>query len=112
MMRFDNNLKRQMLQHEREKIEKESFCSSSIATSGASLQEENESDFSSISTFTSTPINEELVLKTMMMNADEYNNKMETGKIIAKAIDGKKIPQDSLSNEHREAVDLFWNKNN
>ena len=72
-MRRDN-LKRHMLQHEREKIEKESFCSSSIATSGASLQEENESDFSSISTYTSTPINEELVFKTMMMNADEYNN--------------------------------------
>ena len=109
IMRSDY-LKTHMLQHEKEKFEKESLCGSSIATSRTSLQEENESDFSSISTYTSTPVNEELVFKTMVMNADEYNNKMETGKIIAKAIDGKKIPQDSLSNEHREALDLFWNK--
>ena len=48
VMRRDN-LKRHMLQHEREKIEKESLCGSSIVTSRTSLQEENESDFSSIS---------------------------------------------------------------
>ena len=34
---------------------------------------------------------------------------METGKIITKAIEGKKIPEDSLSNEHKDALDLYWN---
>ena len=51
-------LKRHMLQHEKEKYEMESLCSSSIATSRTSLQEETESNFSSVSTYTSTPINE------------------------------------------------------
>ena len=85
-----------MLQHEKEKFEKETICSSSIATSRTSLQEENESDFSSVSTNTSTPINEELVIKTLKKNNDEYNKKMELGKIIAKAIKDGEIAQDSL----------------
>ena len=103
-------LNRHMLQHEKEKFEKESLCGSSIATSRTSLQVENESDFSSISTYISTPINEEFAMKRLKMNADEYNKKMELGKIIAKAIKDKKIPQDSLCSEDSEALDLFWNK--
>ena len=75
-----------MKHHEKEKFEKGSLFGSSIATSRTSLQEENESDFSSVSTNTSTPINEELVIKTLKKNNDEYNKKMELGKMIAKAI--------------------------
>ena len=84
-MRTDN-IKRHMLQHEKEKYENESFCSSSIGTSRTSLQEETESNFSSVSTYTSTPINEEFVMRRLMMNNDKYMQDMETGKIIAKAI--------------------------
>ena len=65
-----------MKQHEKEKYEKESFCSSSIATSRTSLQEETESDFSSVSTNTSTTINEEIVIKSMVIDSDEYNKKI------------------------------------
>ena len=79
-MRRDN-LKTHMKQHEKEKFEKES---SSIATSRTSLQEETYIDFSSVSTNTSIPINEEFVKKRLKMNNDEYNTKMELGKIIAK----------------------------
>ena len=60
IMRRDN-LKTHMKQHQKEKFEKESFCSSSIATSRTSLQEETEREFSSVSTNTSTPINKEFV---------------------------------------------------
>ena len=67
-------------------------------------------DFSSISTYTSTPINEEFAIKSMLMTADEYNNKMALGKIVASTIKEKKIPQDSLSNEYKDALDLYWNK--
>lgn len=80
IMRRDN-LKTHMKQHEKEKFEKES---SSIATSRTSLQEETYIDFSSVSTNTSIPINEEFVKKRLKMNNDEYNTKMELGKIIAK----------------------------
>ena len=89
-------LQRHMLQHEKEKFEMESLCSTSISTSRASLQEDNESNFSSVSTYTSTPINEEFVMKRLKMNNDKYMQDMETGKIIAKAIKDGKIPQDSL----------------
>ena len=68
------------------------------------------SDFSSISTYTSTPINEEFIIKAMMMNADKYKQDMEVGKIVAKSIKDGEIPQDSLSNEHKDALDLYWNK--
>ena len=108
IMRSDH-LKRHMKQHDKEKFENESFCGSSIGTSRTSLQE-SESDFSSISTYTSTPINEEFAIKSMLMTADEYNNKLALGKIVAKTIKEKKIPQDSLSIEYKDALDLYWNK--
>ena len=109
-MRTDH-IKRHMLQHEKEKFEKESFCSSSIATSRTSLQEEEtESNFSSISTNTSTPINEEFVIKSMLMDSDKYMQDMELGKIVAKTVVEKNIPQDSLSSEYKKALDLYWNK--
>ena len=108
VMRRDN-LKTHMKQHEKEKFGNESLCGSSIGTSRTSLQE-SESDFSSISTYTSTPINEEFAIKSMLMTADEYNNKLALGKIVAKTIKEKKIPQDSLSIEYKDALDLYWNK--
>merc|ERR1712055_994688 len=107
-MRSDH-LKRHMKQHDKEKFENKSFCGSSIGTSRTSLQE-SESDFSSISTYTSTPINEEFAIKSMLMTADEYNNKLALGKIVAKTIKEKKIPPDSLSIEYKDALDLYWNK--
>merc|ERR1712030_34725 len=109
IMRSDN-LKIHMLQHEKEKFEKESFCSSSIATSRTSLQEDTESNFSSISTTKSTPINEEFVIKSMVIDSDKYMQDMELGKIVAKTVVDKNIPQDSLSSEYKKALDLYWNK--
>ena len=62
---------RNMLQHEKGKFEKESLCRSSNATSRTSLQEETESDFSSISTNTYTPINEEVKNQELLKNSIE-----------------------------------------
>merc|ERR1712208_174117 len=109
MMR-KNHLNRHMERHEKEKFEMESLCSTSIGASRTSLQEETESNFSSVSTYTSTPINEEFVIKRLKMNNDEYMQDMETGKIIAKAIKDGKIPQDSLCSEDKDTLDLYWNK--
>ena len=109
IMRSDY-LKIHMLQHEKEKYEKESLCSSSIATSRASLQEDGESNFSSVSTTKSTPINEEFVIKSMVIDSDKYMQDMELGKIVAKTVVEKNIPQDSLSSEYKKALDLYWNK--
>ena len=80
IMRSDN-LKTHMKQHGKVKFEKELFGSASIRSSQTSIQEENESDFSSTSSYTSTSINKEFAFKTMMMNADENNNKMTLGKL-------------------------------
>merc|ERR1711910_53960 len=99
-----------MLQHEKEKFEKESFYSSSIATSLQEDTEDTESNFSSISTTKSTPINEEFVIKSMVIDSDKYMQDMELGKIVAKTVVEKKIPQDSLCSEYKDALDLYWNK--
>ena len=72
-MRSDN-LKTHMKQHEKDKFEKESFCSSSIRSSRTSLQEETEFEFSFDTNITSSTINEEFVIKRLKMNNDEYNN--------------------------------------
>merc|ERR1711895_8937 len=103
-------LKTHMKQHEKVKFEKEVYSSASIRSSRISLQEETENDFSSISTYTSTPINKEFTMKRLKMNNYEYDKKMEIGKIVAKAIKNGEIVQDSLCSEDREALDLYWNK--
>ena len=56
------------------------------------------------------PINEEFVINSMEMNADEYNKKMELGKIIAKAIKDGEIAKDSLCSDDSEALHLYWNR--
>ena len=103
-------LYRHMKQHEKEKYETEFFFGSIIGSNGASLQEETQSEFSSVSTNTSTPINEEFVIKSMVIDSDEYNKKMELGKIVAKTVVEKKIPQDSLSSIYKDALYLLGNK--
>ena len=65
-------LKTHMIQHEKEKFEKESFSGSNYSSSTTSLKEETEIEFSSISTKTSTPINEEFVIKSMVIDSDKY----------------------------------------
>ena len=111
IMRSDK-LKIHMKQHEKKIFEKESFSGSTFSSSTTSLQEDckSVSSFSSVSTNTSTPINKEFVIKTMEMNADKYRQDMEVGKIVAESIKNGEIPQDSLSNEHKDALDLYWNK--
>ena len=42
-----------------------------------------------------------------MMNADKYNKDMEVGEIVAIAITDRKIPRDSRSEEHKEALNMF-----
>ena len=72
VMRRDN-LERHMKQHENGKFEIESLCGSSLSASTTSL----ESNFSSVSTTRSVSINEEAVLKTMNMHAEEYERKLQ-----------------------------------
>ena len=64
-------LNRHMLQHEKGKFDKEPRCRSSIATIRTSLQEETESNFSSISTNTYTPINEEVKNQELLEDSIE-----------------------------------------
>ena len=60
IMRSDK-LKTHMKQHEKENYENESICGSNFSSSTTYLREDckSVSDFSSISTNTSTPINED-----------------------------------------------------
>ena len=50
---------------------------------------------------------EEFIIKTMTMNADKYKQDMKVGKIVAQSIKNGEIPQDSLSNKHKDALDLY-----
>ncbi len=77
VMRRDH-LERHMQQHENGKFEEgESFHGSAFSASTTSL----ESGFSSVSTTRSVSINEEVVLKTMNMHAEEYERKLQLGEI-------------------------------
>ena len=93
VMRRDH-LERHMKQHENGKFEEESFYGSALSASTTSL----ESSFSSVSTARSVSINEEAVLKTMNMHAEEYARKLELGEIVYKHAKDLGIPEESLSN--------------
>ena len=80
VMRRDN-MERHMQQHENGKLEEESFHGSATSASTTSL----ESSFSSVSTTRSCkPINEEAVIKTKNMDAEEYERKLQLGGIVYK----------------------------
>jgi len=102
VMRRDH-LERHMKQHEIGKFEIESLCGSSLSASTTSL----ESNFSSVSTTRSVSINEEAVLKTMNMHAEEYERKLQLGEIVYKHAKDYGIPEESLSKEYKEAKDLY-----
>ena len=102
VMRRDN-LERHMQQHENGKFEEDSFHGSFLSGSTTSL----ESSFSSVSTTRSVSINEEAVLKTMNMHAEEYQRKLELGEIVYKHAKEYGIPEESLPKEYKEAKDLY-----
>ncbi len=77
VMRKDH-LERHMQQHENGNFEGESLHRSSISGSTTSL----ESSFSSVSTTRSVSINEEAVIKTLDMDAEDYEKKLQLGEIV------------------------------
>jgi hypothetical protein len=102
IMRRDH-LERHMKQHEIGKFEGESFHGSTFSASTTSL----ESNFSSVSTSRSVSINEEAVLKTLDMHAEEYERKLDLGEIVYKHVKDRGIPEESLPKEYKEAKDLY-----
>jgi hypothetical protein len=105
VMRSDH-LERHMKQHENGKFEAESLSGSSFSASTTSL----ESNFSPVSTTRYCKpilINEEAVLKTMDMHAEEYEGKLKLGEIVYKHVKDHGIPEESLPKEYKEAKDLY-----
>lgn len=98
-----NNLERHMQQHANGKFEEESFHGSAFSASTTSL----ESSFSAVSTTRSVSINEEVVLKTMNIHAEEYERKLQLGEIVYKHAKECGIPEESLPKEYKEAKDLY-----
>ena len=87
-----------MNQHEKEKFEKVSLCSSSIATSRTSLQE-SESDFSldtTNKTFEVSTLEREEMTKRLIKDDEEYKYKVERGKQIYEEVGKYGIKEESL----------------
>ena len=55
-----------------------------------------DSSFCSVSTHRSVSINDEVVLKTMNMHAEDYNMKLQLGEIVYKHAKEYGIPEESL----------------
>ena len=98
-----NILERHMKQYENGKFEGESFHGSVFSASTTSL----ESGLSSVSTTRSVSVNEDVVLKTMNMHAEEYERKLQLGEIVYKHAKEYGIPEESLPKEYKEAKDLY-----
>jgi hypothetical protein len=100
IMRSDH-LERHMKQHENGKFEAESLSGSSFSASTTSLE----------SNCKPILINEEAVLKTMDMHAEEYEGKLKLGEIVYKHVKDHGIPEESLPKEYKEAKDLYVKNN-
>ena len=109
IMRSDY-LKLHMKQHEKEKYEKESFCSSSIATSQTSLQEETEREFSFDPTHKTSEfsaLESEEMTKRLIKDDEEYKYKVERGKKIYEEVGKYGIKEESLCLEYKELLDMY-----
>ena len=79
-----------------------------VGSSSTSLDKDYESlsEFSSVSTsYNASPINREVMIKTMEMNDMEYKTKMEKGKLIYETVKERNIAEESLCKEYK----TFWN---
>ena len=105
-----NNICRHMKQNEKEKFEKESFCSSSIATSITSLQEETEREFSfdpTHKTYEVSTLESEEMTKRLIKDDEEYKYKVERGKKIYEEVGKYGIKEESLCLEYKELLDMY-----
>jgi len=112
-MRKDN-LKRHMEQHEKEKFEMESLCSTSIATSRTSLQEETESNFSldTTKTYEVSPLKSEEMTKRLIKDDEEYKYSVACGKKIYEEVNKYGIKEESLCQEYKELLDMYMKQRN
>merc|ERR1711923_195231 len=94
-----------MRQHNDEKLE-HSICSSS---NSLNKDCETESEFSSISSFGAwkPSLKRENIIKTLEMDAAEYKNKLELGRILYEEAKEREIPEESLRKEYKEAKELY-----
>ena len=109
-MRSDN-LNKHIKVHE--KYNENSLYSKSIYSSRASLHKDDESEFSSSATDWEAPeqrepfLEREAIIKTIKLDAAEYKNKLNLGKIIYEEIEEHEIPEESLRREYKEAKELY-----
>ena len=106
IMRSDN-LKTHMKQHEKDKFEKESLCSSSIHSSRTSLQEDTESEFSLDTTNEVSTLESEEMTKRLIKDDEEYKYKVERGKKIYEEVGKYGIKEESLCLEYKELLDMY-----
>ena len=99
-----------MKQHEKDKFEKESFCSSSIHSSTTSLKEDTESEFSvdtSNKTYEVSTLESEEMTKRLIKDDQEYKYKVERGKKIYEEVGKYGIKEESLCSEYNELLDMY-----
>jgi hypothetical protein len=111
VMRSDN-LKTHINMHEKYEtiIKKDGSLhtsASSIGSSRTSLSE-TESEFSSSTpAHTPSPIDDEAVIKKVVMDATEYQEKMELGKRIYEHVKEYNIPEESICKVYKEALEFY-----
>ena len=99
-----------MKQHEKDKFEKESLCSSSIHSSRTSLQEDTESEFSldtTNKTYEVSTLESEEMTKRLIKDDQEYKYKVERGKKIYEKVGNYGIKEESLCPEYKEMLDMY-----
>ena len=96
-----------------QKLCEDSLDSKSIYSSRASLNKDDESEFSSSATDWEAPVQREpslereAILKTLKLDDVEYKNKLKLGKIVYEEIEEHEIPEESLRREYKEAKELY-----
>ena len=109
IMRSDN-LKTHMKQHEKDKFEKESLCSSSIHSSRTSLQEDTESEFSldtTNKTYEVSTLENKEMTRRLIKDDEEYKYKVERGKKIYEKVGNYGMKEESLCPEYKEMLDMY-----
>ena len=104
-MRSDN-LKKHMIQHEKEKFEKEMFYSTTSSTTSL----DKVSDFSldtTTKTYEVSPLEREEMTKRLIKDDKEYKYKVERGKQIYEEVGKYGIKEESLCSEYKELLEMY-----
>merc|ERR1712055_1113496 len=101
-----------MIQHEKEKFEKESFSGANYSSSTTSLDKVSDFSLDITKTYEVSSLESEEMTKRLIKDDGEYKYNVARGKKIYDEVNKYGIKEESLCPEYKELLDMYMKQRN